>query len=68
MYKLKGAYSLVVMSPSKLMAVRDPNGFRPLCYGVTEDGRYVVASESCALDSVGAKLVRDVEAGEDTDL
>ncbi len=64
MYKLKGAYSLVVMSPSKLMAVRDPNGFRPLCYGVTEDGRYVVASESCALDSVGAKLVRDVEAGE----
>ena len=64
MYKLKGAYSLVIMSPSKLLAVRDENGFRPLCYGKTDDGRYIVASESCALDSVGAKFVRDIEPGE----
>ncbi len=64
MDKIKGAYSLVIMSPTKLIAVRDPNGFRPLCYGQTEDGRYVVASESCALDAVGATFVRDVEPGE----
>lgn len=63
MYTLKGAYSLVVMSPQKLLAVRDPNGFRPLCIGQTEDG-YVFASESCALDSIGARFVRDVEPGE----
>ena len=64
MSRLHGAYSLIVMSPSKLIAVRDAHGFRPLCYGRTEDGRYVVASESCALDSVGAALIRDVEPGE----
>lgn len=64
MNRIKGAYSLVIMSPSKLIAVRDENGFRPLCYGKTDDGRYVVASESCALDSVGAKFIRDVEPGE----
>jgi len=64
MSRLRGAYSLVQMSPSKLIAARDENGFRPLCYGRTEDGRYVVASESCALDSVGATFIRDVEPGE----
>ena len=64
MDKLEGAYCIVVMSPTKLIACRDPHGFRPLCYGVTEDGDYVVASESCALDAVGAKLIRDVEPGE----
>lgn len=64
MYRLHGAYSLVIMSPQKLIAVRDPMGFRPLCYGVTEDGRYIVASESCALEAVGAKLLRDLEPGE----
>lgn len=64
MYKLKGAYCLVVMSPTKLIAARDPHGFRPLCYGKMEDGTYVVASESCALDAVGAKIVRDVKPGE----
>ena len=64
MYKIDGAYSLVVMSPSKLIAARDPRGFRPLCYGMTEDGRYIVASESCALDAVGAKLIRDIKPGE----
>lgn len=64
MNKLKGAYSLVLMSPSKLIAVRDENGFRPLCYGKTADGRYIVASESCALDSVGAAFIRDIRPGE----
>ena len=64
MDRIKGAYSLVIMSPSKLIAVRDENGFRPLCYGKTSDGRYIVASESCALDAVGAEIVRDVEPGE----
>ena len=64
MYKLKGAYSLIVMSPSKIIACRDENGFRPMCYGQTEDGRYIIASESCALDSVGATLIRDLDPGE----
>ena len=64
MYRLAGAYSMIVMSPSKLIAVRDEHGFRPLCYGRTEEGRYVVASESCALDSVGAGFIRDLEPGE----
>lgn len=61
---IKGAYSLVVMSPSKLIAVRDPNGFRPLCMGKTPDGAVVFASESCALDSIGADFVRDIRPGE----
>ncbi len=64
MSELEGAYSLIVMSPTKLIAVRDPNGFRPLCFGRLADGSYVVASESCALTAVGAKLERDVEPGE----
>ena len=65
MYKIKGAYSLVVMSPKKLIAARDPQGFRPLCMGRLPDGAgYVFASESCALDSIGAEFVRDVEPGE----
>ena len=64
MNRLEGAYSLVIMSPSKLIAARDPHGFRPLCYGQTEDGTYIVASESCALDAVAAKFVRDIEPGE----
>lgn len=64
MYKIQGAYSLVIMSPSKLIAARDPRGFRPLCYGQRDDGSYIVASESCALDSVGATLVRDIDPGE----
>lgn len=61
---LDGAYSLVLMSPQKLICARDPYGFRPLCYGRTEDGIYVVASESCALKAVGAEFIRDVEPGE----
>ena len=63
MDKIKGAYCLIIMSPKKLIAVRDPNGFHPLCIGKTEKG-YVFASESCALDSIGAQFVRDVEPGE----
>jgi amidophosphoribosyltransferase len=63
--KLKGAFSLVIMSPTKLIALRDPDGFRPLCLGkLGDDGTYVVASESCAFDSMGATFIRDVKAGE----
>ena len=61
---IKGAYSLAIMSPAKLIACRDINGFRPLCYGQTEDGAYIVASESCAIDAVGGKLIRELEPGE----
>ncbi len=64
MRTLDGAYSLVLMSPQKLICARDPYGFRPLCFGKTADGIYVVASESCALRAVGAEPVRDVEPGE----
>lgn len=64
MNKLEGAYSLVLMSSTKLIAVRDPLGFRPLCYGKMSDGSYVVASESCALQAVGAEFIRDVLPGE----
>ena len=56
MQQLQGAYSCVLMTATKLIAFRDPNGFRPLCYGRKPDGAYVVSSESCALDAVGAKL------------
>ena len=64
MYQLDGAYSLILMSSQKLICARDPYGFRPLCYGINEDGMYVVASESCALKAVGASFVRDIEPGE----
>ena len=56
--------SLVIMSAQKLICARDPFGFRPLCYGRTADGTYIVASESCALRAVGAKLIRDINPGE----
>ena len=61
--KLKGAYSLVVMSPRKLIGARDPFGFKPLCIG-KRDQAYIIASESCALDTIGAEFVRDVLPGE----
>ncbi len=64
MHRIKGAYSLVLMSPSKMIAVRDENGFRPLCYGKRLDGSYVIASESCALDAVGAEFIRELRPGE----
>ena len=60
---LVGAFSLMVMSPQKLIAARDPWGFRPLCMGKKGDA-IVFASETCALDSVGAEFVRDIEPGE----
>lgn len=64
MDKLDGAYSLVIMSSTKLIAVRDPRGYRPLCIGTLPGGGYVFASESCALDAAGADFLRDVEPGE----
>lgn len=60
---LKGAYSLVVMSPEKLIAAKDPWGFRPLCMGKLKDS-IVFASESCAFDAVGAEFIRELEPGE----
>lgn len=63
MKKISGAYSLVIMSPRKLIGARDPFGFRPLCIG-KKDNAWIIASESCALDTIGAKFVRDVEPGE----
>ena len=64
MCKLRGAYSILVMSPTKLIAARDPDGFRPLCLGRTADGGWLVSSESCAFDSVGAEFVREIDPGE----
>ncbi len=64
MERLEGAYSLVISSPSKLIAVRDPHGFRPLCMGELRDGSVVFASESCALDAIGARFLRDLRPGE----
>lgn len=64
MKELDGAYALVMMSPSKLIAVRDPHGFRPLVMGRTTDGEILFASETCALDAVRAEYVRDVKPGE----
>lgn len=61
---IDGAYSLCVMSPQKLIACRDPYGFRPLCYGKCADGSYVIASENCALSAVGAEFIRDLLPGE----
>ena len=63
MKKLKGAYSLVLMSPSKLIAARDPKAIRPLCMGKIGES-VVFASESCAFDTLGAEFVRDIEPGE----
>ncbi len=63
MRKIKGAYSLIVMSPRKLIGARDPFGFKPLCIG-KRDNAYILASETCALDTVGAEYVRDVLPGE----
>lgn len=64
MDKLNGGYCMLLMSPKKIIAVRDTQGFHPLCYGKRENGEYVIASESCALDSVGATFIRELEPGE----
>ena len=61
--KIEGAYSLVIMTEKELIGVRDPHGFRPLCLGRIDDG-WVLASETCALDLIHAKFVRDIEPGE----
>ena len=63
MARIRGAYSLVLMTEDTLIACRDPHGFRPLCIGKLDSG-YVVASETCALDLVEAEFIRDVEPGE----
>jgi amidophosphoribosyltransferase len=63
MHRLQGAYSLTIMTQDKLIGVRDPMGVRPLCLG-TIDGGWVIASESCALDHIGARLLREIEPGE----
>ncbi|MCD8132236.1 MAG: amidophosphoribosyltransferase [Clostridiales bacterium] len=62
-HKMKGAYSLVVMSPRKLIGARDPFGFKPLCIG-RRDNAWIITSETCALDTIGAEFVRDVLPGE----
>lgn len=61
--EIKGAFAFAIMTDDKLIAMRDPFGFRPLCLGRLEHG-WVVASESCALDLVGAEFIRDIEPGE----
>lgn len=63
MDKIKGAYSMVMMAPSRLIGVRDPRGFRPLCIGKLGKN-YIITSESCVFDSLGGEFVRDVEPGE----
>ncbi|NTW70765.1 MAG: amidophosphoribosyltransferase [Eubacteriaceae bacterium] len=61
---IKGAYAIVITTEDMLIGVRDPHGLRPLCLGRTKNGGYVLSSESCALDTIGAELIRDVEPGE----
>lgn len=61
--KLKGGFALLVLSPRKLVAVRDPFGLKPLCLGKKDDA-YIVTSESCAIDAVGGEFIRDIEPGE----
>ena len=63
MKRLKGSYSLIIMTSQKLIAVRDPQGFKPLCMGRTQN-EIVFASESCALDLTGAEFERDIKPGE----
>lgn len=62
--KIKGAFSVVMMSAQKMIAFRDPVGFKPLCLGQTKDGSYLIGSESCAFDSINAQFIRDIEPGE----
>lgn len=62
--RIEGAFAIATIIEDKLVAVRDPLGIRPLCLGKFKDGMYVVASESCAIDSIGAEFIRDIEPGE----
>lgn len=61
---IKGSYAMVIMSPNKIIGARDPHGIRPLVVGKMPEGCYVIASETCALNAIGAEFVRDVEPGE----
>ncbi len=61
---IRGAYGLVIMTEEELIGIRDPFAFRPLCLGEMEDGSHVISSESCALDIMGARLIRDIQPGE----
>ncbi len=61
---IRGAYSLLLMTKDTMVAVRDPNGFRPLCLGRLDNGAHIVASETCALDLVEAEYIREIEPGE----
>ncbi|WP_443873202.1 amidophosphoribosyltransferase, partial [Mitsuokella multacida] len=61
---VKGCYCLTIMTEDKLIGARDPQGFRPLCLGKTEEGSWILSSETCGLDVVGAEFVRDVLPGE----
>lgn len=60
---IRGSFAIVTLTQDKLIGIRDPHGIRPLCLGKLEDG-YVLSSESCALDAIGAELIRDIEPGE----
>lgn len=60
---IRGSFALVIMAEGKLIGIRDPHGIRPLCLGHI-DGNYILASESCALDTIGAEFIRDIEPGE----
>lgn len=62
--QIKGAYSVLLMTKDTVIAIRDPNGFRPLCLGKLENGGHVVASETCAFDLMQAEYIRDIEPGE----
>jgi len=62
--KIKGAFSLIILSRNKMFAIRDPFGFRPLSLGKIKSGGYIVASETCAFELVGAEFVRDIKPGE----
>ncbi|MCQ2467930.1 MAG: amidophosphoribosyltransferase [Clostridia bacterium] len=62
--QLKGGFALLILSPQKLIGIRDPLGLKPLCLGKREDGSYILASESAAIISVGGQLIRDIEPGE----
>ncbi|MGD8371281.1 MAG: amidophosphoribosyltransferase [Syntrophobacterales bacterium] len=62
--EVRGAFSLVIATEDQIIGARDPMGFRPMCLGIIDDGAYVIASETCALDLIGARYLRDVEPGE----
>ena len=64
MGRLDGGFCMLLMSPRKIIAVRDKHGFHPMCYGQRDDGQYIIANESCAIDSAGATFIREIEPGE----